>query len=413
MFKNFFKSAAYIASLAIISIVGSFAINSAIAAWTSPAQDPPNGNVSNPTVWLDGGTNVYLSTLTDYVGIGTQNPNKQLHLKTASGNAELDIQSASQNYWAIYHDDTTEQLRFWNADFAGDIGAGAGNAFVIDNDGTILVKTPVDGDSDNAIATKGYVDAAGGGGDATLANQELIKGEGFATSTDSLNGISGKLTEIGNSLGDATYDKQIEIMTKVDHGNGWILQNQTYFSVGGNTNFCRSNVVNGSGQVTVSNINNNSQCEYINGYTWRCTNGECVKSLTWTGSAKTEQDCFNGGGTVFDTGSGTICKFSGTDVICPSGWTQASNWQKYSSIGWGTYTSGDSCGFHSDEGPLIFANTQSVNYERGSYTGSIGVTPTCSGFSEYWKVEITSDRYYLYNYSSSAVTTNRIQIGCK
>ncbi|PIT93491.1 hypothetical protein COU00_04060, partial [Candidatus Falkowbacteria bacterium CG10_big_fil_rev_8_21_14_0_10_43_11] len=45
--------------------------------------------------WTDGGTSVYLSTLADKVGIGTDAPNKQLHIKTVTGNAEMDIQSAS------------------------------------------------------------------------------------------------------------------------------------------------------------------------------------------------------------------------------------------------------------------------------------------------------------------------------
>jgi hypothetical protein len=50
------------------------------------------------------------------VGIGTTAPNKLLHLKTASGNAELDIQSVSSPYWGIYQDDASDDLRFWNVD---------------------------------------------------------------------------------------------------------------------------------------------------------------------------------------------------------------------------------------------------------------------------------------------------------
>ncbi|MDD5377214.1 MAG: tail fiber domain-containing protein [Candidatus Gracilibacteria bacterium] len=61
------------------------------------------------------GTNVlHLSPLGN-IGIGTTAPNKLLHLKTPTGaNAELDIQSGTKPYWGIYHDETTEQLRFWN-----------------------------------------------------------------------------------------------------------------------------------------------------------------------------------------------------------------------------------------------------------------------------------------------------------
>ncbi len=65
------------------------------------------------------------------VGIGTTAPNKSLHLQTTTGtNAELDIQSGTKPLWGIYHDETTEELRFWNGDnrvvigSAGNVGIG-------------------------------------------------------------------------------------------------------------------------------------------------------------------------------------------------------------------------------------------------------------------------------------------------
>lgn len=52
-----------------------------------------------------------------YVGIGTDTPNKNLHVYDASANAEIDIQSgASANHWGIYQDATTQDLSFWNTD---------------------------------------------------------------------------------------------------------------------------------------------------------------------------------------------------------------------------------------------------------------------------------------------------------
>ncbi|MFA6307213.1 MAG: hypothetical protein WCS88_01535 [Patescibacteria group bacterium] len=48
------------------------------------------------------------------VGIGTAAPNSTLHVKSNSGNAEIDIQSGASPYWGIYQDDTTDELRFWN-----------------------------------------------------------------------------------------------------------------------------------------------------------------------------------------------------------------------------------------------------------------------------------------------------------
>lgn len=79
---------------------------------------------------------IYVSPLVGslgYVGIGTNVPNKQLHIKTASGNAEIDIQSAASLYWGIYQDDTSDDLRFWNNninlvtfDDNGNVGIGVG-----------------------------------------------------------------------------------------------------------------------------------------------------------------------------------------------------------------------------------------------------------------------------------------------
>jgi len=62
-----------------------------------------------------GNDSIVTTALKGKVGIGITDPNKQLHIKTASGNAEMDIQSASSPYWAMYQDDTTDDLRFWSA----------------------------------------------------------------------------------------------------------------------------------------------------------------------------------------------------------------------------------------------------------------------------------------------------------
>jgi len=68
-------------------------------------------------LWSEGieGDEIYYSS--DNVGIGIDNPNELLHLKTEPGNnAALDIQSGAADHWAIYHDEGTEDLRFWNVD---------------------------------------------------------------------------------------------------------------------------------------------------------------------------------------------------------------------------------------------------------------------------------------------------------
>ena len=78
-----------------------------------------------------------------YVGIGTATPNKQLHIKTASGNAELDIQSVNSAYWAIYQDDASDQLRFWN----NNVSSPPGNKDVLtlDDNGYVGIGTVTPG----------------------------------------------------------------------------------------------------------------------------------------------------------------------------------------------------------------------------------------------------------------------------
>ncbi|MBI2050618.1 MAG: hypothetical protein HYT31_02325 [Parcubacteria group bacterium] len=73
--------------------------------WTSQQTFSANTAFPGSGIWNTSGN----------VGIGITTPNKQLHVKTASGNAEIDIQSAASPYWAAYQDDATDELRFWSA----------------------------------------------------------------------------------------------------------------------------------------------------------------------------------------------------------------------------------------------------------------------------------------------------------
>lgn len=77
---------------------------------------------SNARLTVDGSGNV---------GIGTTAPNKQLHVKTGSGNAEIDIQSGGSGHWGIYQDDASDQLRFWNVD----------NRLLLDTGGNLQLPT--------------------------------------------------------------------------------------------------------------------------------------------------------------------------------------------------------------------------------------------------------------------------------
>jgi hypothetical protein len=93
------------------------------------------------TDWIELGANIYREN--GYVGIGTSAPNALLHIKTDAGtNAEINIQSGFENPWAIYHDENSEDLRFWNNDVPDDK-----HALKIENDGDVHAQSLcLDGD---------------------------------------------------------------------------------------------------------------------------------------------------------------------------------------------------------------------------------------------------------------------------
>ncbi|MEK7067414.1 MAG: hypothetical protein AAB956_00260 [Patescibacteria group bacterium] len=423
MLKKVFKSFVYLIALAVVSTAGAVLIREAIAAWTGPTANPPGGNVDTllntgaVAQTKTGDLTVNKLIANSSAGIGIDSPNRQLHIKTASGNAEFDIQSAAQGYWALYQDATSGELRFWNTNVTS---TSTKNALVLTKEGYLKVPTPI---NSGDVATKGYVDAAAGGGDATAANQQAIMGSGFSSSTDSLKSLSTKINAIPTSGGDATYSKQLEIQSDVQRTFGWIVPSSTYVSVGGNTAFCRSNVVSAGGITTVTNINNGLTCDTNR----QCSNGACasIQSLTFFGATHSEAQCTGAGGAVYNTGNGTICKITGSS--CPSGWSQADNWQHYTAIGWGSLTQGDSCGFFKDSGPLNFTN-QIAN----DYWHDLGGHNQC-GFSDYcdpatmnwgWLVDPMwySGGSYCGRFAGAESpgmgsninpSTNRSEIGCK
>ena len=92
-----------LASLLLVTGVSLFLIAFMVFAWTEPSSNPPNGNVAAP---LNTGSSAQ-----------TKTGNLKL-MRTSGANAELDIQSVAgtNNHWAIYHDRSTKQLRFWQGD---------------------------------------------------------------------------------------------------------------------------------------------------------------------------------------------------------------------------------------------------------------------------------------------------------
>lgn len=79
------------------------------------------------------GANRFFIAATGNVGIGTDYPNKQLHVAAATSNAEIDIQSTTNTHWGLYQDNATADLRFWNTDNrvtftdSGNVGIGTIN----------------------------------------------------------------------------------------------------------------------------------------------------------------------------------------------------------------------------------------------------------------------------------------------
>jgi len=221
--------------------------------------------------------------------------------------------------------------------------------------------------------------------------------------------------------GDATYAKQLDIEQLVAEGN-WVETGKTFYGVGGNTYFCKQYVVNAGGSVAVSNINNGQPCRSGKA----CSSGVCGNpvNLTYSGATHSETDCVTtAGGSVYNTGTtGTICKFSGTNIACPSGWTQASNWQAYqTNNGWGD-ADGDDCSVGSRYvdmvGSTFFSDHGTIDYEKGSYVQS-NYSWSCPGENWYlWtyfdSIQELGPLHYFYTLSTTYnPSSGRIEIGCK
>jgi len=126
--------------------------------------------------------------------------------------------------------------------------------------------------------------------------------------------------------------------------------------------------------------------------------------LTWPGSTKRKADCGEAGGIVYDTGSGTICRFYGTNLSCPSGWTQAGNWANCPPNSWG----GDWCGNNKSGGPGGWQNASATCKSGGSWV----VNASCNASS--WG---TWDGYMWSRYTivstACSCAGHAIEIGCR
>ncbi len=108
--------------------------------------DVYNSNFDTPNTFAIFGGNV---------GIGTGSPAHALHVATpASNNAEINIQTGANNYWALYHDNLSEDLRVWNNDAIGDK-----NVLTFKNNGRVGIGTT---NPSQALEVNGYIKGTAG-----------------------------------------------------------------------------------------------------------------------------------------------------------------------------------------------------------------------------------------------------------
>ncbi len=400
MLKKFLKSTIYLSSLAIISVGGAILIHS-VLAFTGPTDDPPAGNVTSTdtlqAVTDRGASSDNTITVAGINLNGSAVEGNTTAISQLIGYNDLFLKGNSTETATIYYGASTHKFY-----------TGGTEKFTIAADGTVTVTGKITGltapTADSDAVTKAYVDAAGGGGDATLAKQEDILAEVIS--------------------GDATLLKQDDILTQISSSKDAILSSNnylwdnraefgvqgtpigTYFSNGGASYFCKKRVVDSNGSVAISNINNGATC--ANGVS--CNNGLCGASsgtlLTWSGSTSSEEDCQVYGGTVYDSGSGTICKI--TSSSCPGEMSQASNWQKYSQ----NHFDGDMCDHHEGSAPVTFSNIQATQKQSGQNLGE--TTYRCWDHPQNW-FEPGKQDPYIYDLGSDIINPSiyRIEVGCK
>lgn len=116
------------------------------------------------------------------VGIGDSNPAHNLDVQQASGvNAEINLSSISGDYWAVYHDRTSLDLRFWYGQ-----GVTGENKVVFTDSGRLGVGT-----TDPAYPIHG----TNGAGPAGIYGEGIQYGvEGYA---HTINGNSGSSERVG------------------------------------------------------------------------------------------------------------------------------------------------------------------------------------------------------------------------
>jgi hypothetical protein len=189
------KQISFILSVVILSLAAGYLA----IAWTEPGQAPPAGNVSDPlnvsltaqskegALVLATNSGVTTGLIVQYgkVGIGTTNPQANLHSQSTTSTAlmgwstdSIGVRGISTNYWSGFFDTkvyvgTSASIGtqtppaasalhvVGNTTVTGNVGIGTDNpAAKLEVVGNVIASAPT---ADNHAATKGYVDAQSGG----------------------------------------------------------------------------------------------------------------------------------------------------------------------------------------------------------------------------------------------------------
>jgi len=77
------------------------------------------------SLWDENIPNIYFNTGKVGINTGVATPSELLHIKSdaSADNAEINIQSGSNDYWAIYNDESSNDFRFWNSNHSSGIDA--------------------------------------------------------------------------------------------------------------------------------------------------------------------------------------------------------------------------------------------------------------------------------------------------
>jgi len=239
------------------------------------------------------------------------------------------------------------------------------------------------------------------------------------------------VTTIGNTwtvTNDASGGTE-DLTIGVTDSGGWTAgttsaANQFVLKLGGTPSsssgsVSASDTVITTGTTLVTGLLNNGTANFGLSFTTPSSGGEgahtltvtltatnFVQYLTWPGSTHSEAACTSAGGSVVTDGTYTFCKYSGTDVSCPTDWPQAANWQQYSEASWS-----DDCGNHPSSAPVVWANTAASL--SGVIMGETYVNGDSCNYPADWVLTNRAcGAYCRFQLADMPIGYKRISVGC-